>query len=88
MLVTSLKDLEALIKLCHKLGVKTFSEGGLTFSLDSVPSKTKRNRKAQPNSILPVNAFSDPGPIQTDEPTDEELMFWSVNSSEYQQESQ
>ncbi len=68
MKLESIKDLEAIIKLCRKQGVQTISIDGVSLSLGDVPQKAK-------NGATDISE-----PKVEDQPSDEELLFWSAGN--------
>lgn len=64
----NLKELEKLMKLCHKYNVKSISVEGVSLSIDTImPQKLKSGK---------TNAE----PVSTPEPeyTDEDILMWSA----------
>ena len=83
MTVTTLKDLEKLIKLCRTTGIESMTIGELTFKLGDLPV-TKKQRKFVEYPMDDVNHIYTPGgvdehtKIQTpDELSDEQILMWS-----------
>lgn len=66
-MISTLKDLDSLIRLCRKRGVDSMTIEGITFKLGSVPLKPVKPGERAP-SLLETMA----------EPTEEELIFWSA----------
>lgn len=77
------KELKQLAKACREVGITTFEGLGVKFTLGVPPIKSPRRAKDAPalsqferevlKAQTPVNA----APIETDTPTQEELMYWS-----------
>ncbi len=81
MTITSLKDLEKLVKLCRKVGIDAIKVDGIEFSLTSAPTSAIRSAKKQVN--IDPNSFTQSGladaRIETpDELTDEQMLFYSA----------
>lgn len=73
-----LKKLDKLIALCRKRGVKVVKVDNLELILsDEAPSKA--SRKARKEATKQDLGATD---VDTDEPTDETLMFWSSQGGE------
>jgi hypothetical protein len=73
MTLPDLKQLNKLIALCRKQGIKTIKMGELELTLsEEAPVKASRaSRKAEPESVQgEIDAF--------DSLSDEEKLFWSV----------
>lgn len=68
-----LKQLKKIADACRKAGIKTFKGYGYEFTLAEAPVKQQRKGKstAKPSVEQPDN-------VPTDEPSKEDLMFWSV----------
>lgn len=83
MKLESLKDLDKLLVLCNKRGVKTMKIDNLEFHLepDLVPP-SKPTVKSQAKEVLPeIQGFNDPGKIIADgwdTLTDEQKLFYSA----------
>lgn len=90
MIITSLKDLEKLIKLCRKTGVHAITIDGISLSLGQEPVKRSIKPIANeydPGSITIPQVSADtpimpPDDIKMDMPTDDALLFWSADSNE------
>lgn len=86
MKLESLKDLDKLLLLCKKRGVKTMKIDNLEFHLDPTPvtSSKTTNQLKETGAELNTPGFMDPGPITppaevaTDSLTDEQLLFYSA----------
>jgi hypothetical protein len=68
------KELKKLAKACREAGIKTFKQGDIEFTLSddlSPPESPYMRKKAAQETKM-----SDPD-IETDGPTEEELLFWS-----------
>lgn len=63
----NLKELEKLMKLCHKYNVKTISVEGVTLSIDNIlPQKIKHSKiEEKPSDNEPIY-------------TDEDILMWSA----------
>lgn len=69
--------LKKLAAVCRKSGIKSFSGGGIEFTLsDNIPTtyQAKRSKSNKKTTLLQTPD----GDIQTDAPTEEELLFWSA----------
>ena len=90
MTISSLKELERLIKLCRKNGVRAITVDGITMSITE-PSKRSNKPvtefEAFPEENIPVPRYTpteeatDTDKIETDTLTDEQLLMWSAQSS-------
>ena len=67
------KELKRLADACRKAGIVKFKGGGIEFELSSeAPESSYKKAKA-------TKAFhQDSGDVETDEPSPEELLLWSV----------
>lgn len=64
------KSLKKLAAICRKAGIKTFKSGDFEFTLtDDLPRSDKKTKKSE---ALPATAE-----VETDEPSHEQLLFWS-----------
>ena len=72
MVISDLKELEKLIKLCRKTGIDTISLDGITFSLGTQPQPMGANTKLNGPYI------TEDTKILTSELTPEQLMFYSA----------
>lgn len=77
--MVDLKELKALIKYLRKEGITEFKDGTLEISLNP-QSKPIKKHKTKVDVSEQVN-------IETNEPTREELLFWSVATQEPAKES-
>lgn len=68
----SAKELKKLADACRKAGIKSFKGYGIEFTLSDAVPAPRAYRKAAPKK--PVQASDK---IETDEPSEEELLFWS-----------
>lgn len=68
MKIESLKDLEALVKMCNKHGVSTITVDGVTMQLDGPPEAVK------------ANELKTEEPGNTNQYTDEQLLMWSAGA--------
>ncbi len=64
-MIKDLKELQALLKLCRKQGVTEINLEGVLIKFGELPKKQ-------------TGSEDDGDEIQTDEPTDEQLMFLSA----------
>ncbi len=91
MTISSLKDLDKLLKLLRTQGVKTFELNGIKLELnDSAPLQKLTSK----NSRISQDTFEDsltniganipvPQPeIPTDGPSENDLLFWSTQQGE------
>lgn len=79
-----LPDPKVLIKLaaaCRKAGITTFKGAGIEFTLEPKGPLQTRSKK---QSTGKPEALEEQGEIETNEPTQEELLFWSAGSQEEQ----
>jgi len=100
MKITNLNELQKLIKLCRKLGVATMKAEGLEFTLGKDPSAKPTesfidtNVFPEANIKVPVynpgniNETTPIDVIQTDDLTQEQLMFYSARPETDQQAAQ
>lgn len=65
-----LDKLEQVIKLCRKQGVKSIKIDNVELTLADARPISKRSKKAQTNEVQ--------GRVESDEPSAEELLLWSV----------
>ncbi len=63
-MIEDLKEFEKLLKLCRKQGVSTISIGAVSVKFGDLPKKSGEPEEAED--------------VQTDEPTVEEIMNWSI----------
>lgn len=69
----SAKELKKLADACRKAGIISFKGGGIEFTLsDEAPISSHKRAKAA------KVAFVEQGDIETDSPSPEELLMWSV----------
>lgn len=66
MKIETIKDLEAVLKLCRKQGVTSISIDGIQLAIGDLPEE-------KPKTEQPV-------PTASQDYTDEQLMMWSVPS--------
>jgi len=71
--MVDLKELKALVKYLRKEGITEFKNGDLEFKLGETPTKQKRAPKI--NSKIEV---SEQVNIDTDYPTEEEMLYYSA----------
>ena len=83
MKVESLRQLEGLLKLCRKHGVRTVKLEGMEFTLENdVPQKPRNNGSVQGGVIAP-GGITDDSQIPTPHMlTPEQLMDWSVGANQ------
>jgi hypothetical protein len=80
----SLKDLDKLLVLCNKRGVKTMKIDNLEFHLEPdlvTPARSTKSQVKETASQLQVPGFADPGTIPNDgwdTLTDEQKLFYSA----------
>jgi hypothetical protein len=67
MKIDALKDLEAVLKLCRKQGVRQFSLEGISFTLGDMPEKQVSNGASE--STKPEETLSE-----------EDILFWSASA--------
>lgn len=94
MTVTSIKELEAIIKLCRKTGVEHIIVDGIELNLGPEPLRpdkplnTKKMIKDTVNGIINPNvAYTPTEDTQIETPdtlTPEQLLMWSIGQSEQQ----
>lgn len=75
--MVDLKELKKLIKYLRKEGITEFKADGIEFKLGNLPSKLPRLKKFHPIPDGQVDV-SDQVNIETNEPSREELLFWSA----------
>ncbi len=81
-MAVDLKTLKKLAAACRKAGIKSFKSPDFEFTLtDAEPEPAKKAKGSTP-------AASPNTPIVTDEPTAEELLFWSVGNEPVNEEAQ
>lgn len=68
MKIDSLEALEGIVKLCRKLNVESIEIDGVKLALGSAPAPRKRKGKA------------DDSEIESNELSDEQVQFWSVDN--------
>jgi hypothetical protein len=69
--------LKKLAAVCRKAGIKSFTGHGVQFELsDNIPT-TSKSKPSKSNKKKVVLSTPD-GDIETDAPTEEELLMWSV----------
>ena len=86
MKIDSFKDLEKLIKLCQKTGVDAIKIDGIEMSIRPYVKPTVK-RSIRPTETFAVGGIDEntkiipntiPDPIETDELTDDQLLFYSA----------
>ena len=94
-MLNDLKDLEKAIKICRRLGVQSIKVGDVEVNMGSLPTKPTKISKSQdlgafPEANIKIPLFNGPQPteqatpdkIETDEPTEEQMLMWSAQSVE------
>lgn len=73
-----LKQLDKVIALCRKRGVKSIKIDNveLTLSEDAPAKQTRKNKKSNTKEAEQVSATVDTA-FESDSPTEDELLFWS-----------
>lgn len=66
MKIDNIKDLQALVKMCRKTGIKSIEVDGVKLQLGDEPISKKRNAAIETDKIEVDKQYSE-----------EELMFWS-----------
>lgn len=81
MALPSPKELTKLANACRKAGIKTFKCGDVEFTLtdEALEAPRKQTPKTVQNLDEMVGAND---PFQTDAPTPEQLLYWSVGINE------
>lgn len=90
MKIENLKDLQKLIQLCQKLGVKSLNIGEVSLSLGDIPVKQAKTPKVAtrriygpsgavdvPTDLLPAEQIDTPDSL-----SDEELLYYSAGQGE------
>lgn len=69
------KELAKLAKACRKSGIKTYKGEGFEITLsDEIPTaKESKSSKKTTSAATP----EEPGLVETDDMTEEQLLFWS-----------
>jgi hypothetical protein len=90
MKIDTLKDLEKVISLCRKLGVESIKIDNVEFHLGQLPAKAKKVKSLIVDTFseadikvpqyTPVTNATEADRIVTDELTEEQLMFYSAQS--------
>lgn len=83
MTISDLKELQALIKVCRKLGVNTIEVDGVKLSLGVLPYSPKELKDpAIPDAAIKVPLYNgpitEPDAIPTEGLTEDQLMFYSA----------
>lgn len=82
MKVNTLSDLKKLLKLCRAEGVQAIKVDGLEIGLGALPVSASRPKHAPYDLNLPPEATAQIiNNIPTDEMSDEELLFYSVQEA-------
>ena len=76
--MVDLKELKKLVKYLRQEGITEFKNGDLEFKLGSQPTKSKKVSKPIPEGHTDV---SEEVNVETDGPTNEELLFWSAGGA-------
>jgi hypothetical protein len=79
--IESPKDLQKLIQLCRKTGVKSISIDGITLELGQEPTKypARRTKRANGKTLTTDGTQDVPDLVDSpDELTEEQLMFYSA----------
>jgi hypothetical protein len=86
MTISSLKDLQKLMALCRKQGVKSLTVGDITFELgeQAFISTVKPSVKASSEVYVPGAVGPDTKIELPDELTPEQLLFYSADMTEEQ----
>lgn len=75
----TIKELTKLVKACRKLGVNSYKDESVEFTLSSLPDKPiKKSKKVIANQ----GALEANGPVLSDGPSQDELLFWSTMGEE------
>jgi hypothetical protein len=88
MKIETLKELEQLIKLCKKQGIKAIKIDNIEFGIEEQTTAPAKRIETLPEEAVRVPAYngaplSDPGKVETaEELTDEQKLFWSSDSEE------
>jgi hypothetical protein len=86
MTINSLKDLQKLVQLCRKQGIKAIEVDGIKLQLGELPTNPAKITDVFPE----VNPF-DPGQIEenvapdkieTDAMSEDDMLYWSADSQE------
>lgn len=88
-MVNSLKDLKKLIHLCRAQGVETIKVHGIEFTLGAEPEKqTKATAPVKHYASIAPGGITAETTIETEELTEEQLLFYSaVDQSQEQQQN-
>lgn len=72
------KELKKLADACRKAGIKSYKTSEFEFTLsEDAPVSNYKKLKNTPSKSTQL----DNSPFQSDEPTPEDVMFWSVGQS-------
>lgn len=77
-MVTTLKDLEKLIKLCRKHGISNIKHEGLEIHLGDAPLVTSSKEILKNTQTYAPGGITADTKIITDELSSNDLLFWSV----------
>lgn len=75
-----IKELKKIIELCRKTGVTEFKIDNIEFKLGAEPYKAPQVTKAAQNVTYAPGGITADTRIQTDELTDEQLLYYSAVS--------
>lgn len=75
------KELKQLAKACRAAGITSFEGGGVKFTLSDLPVKLTSNKKIEPKQDLGENI------VESDELSQEALLFWSTGDEKNQESS-
>lgn len=73
-----LNFLKELAKACRKAGIASFKGHGVEFELGDIPSNKKTTSPTKSAKKKKVVLSTPDGDIETDAPTDAEILYWSV----------
>ena len=68
------KKLKQIIALCRKMGVESIEFVGIKITLGTEPAKAPRKGAAKKHNESPTEE------VETDSPTEQELLFWSTGA--------
>jgi len=80
MTISTLKDLERLVRLMRKEGVQAIKVDGIELELGVLPTKAQKPSKAP--TLTTPGGIDENVSIPTDFPTAEELLNWSVTEEQ------
>ena len=71
------KELKKLADMCRKAGIKHYKQGDIEFTLtEDAPVKSKKTVSQSNQSAS--NVQNENGTFESDSPSEEDLLFWSV----------